>query len=133
MAADPWGVGLAIFGSLLGAAGDLKEGAAARSAAEGSARRTIFDAYSAEELFRRRVDRQQSTTRTAIAKSGITASGTPLNVLAESAANAEIDALNSRYEAFNEAASLRRAGKEAQKASYIKAGSRLLSSFGSLA
>ena len=72
-----WGQGLAIFGSLLGAAGDLREGAAARSAAEGSARRTIFDAYSAEELFRRRVGRQQSTTRTAIAKSGITASGTP--------------------------------------------------------
>jgi len=128
-----WGQGLAILGGLLGAAGDLKEGAAARSAAEGNARRTIFDAYSAEELFRRRVDRQQSTTRTAIAKSGVTASGTPLNVLAESAANAEIDALNARYEAFNEAASLRRSGREAQKASYIKAGSRLLSSFGSLA
>ena len=132
MAANPWGQGLAIFGGLLGAAGDLREGAAARSAAEGSARRTIFDAYSAEELFRRRVDRQQSTTRTAIAKSGITASGTPLNVLAESAANAEIDALNARYEAFNEAASLRRGGKEAQKTSYVRAGSRLLTGFGAL-
>ena len=76
-----WGQGLAIFGGLLGAVGDLKEGAAARSAAEGSARRTIFDAYSAEELFRRRVDRQQSTTRTAIAKSGITASSNLPSVL----------------------------------------------------
>jgi hypothetical protein len=78
------------------------------------------------------VGRQQSTTRTAIAKSGVTASGTPLNVLAESAANAEIDALNARYEAFNEAASLRRGGKEAQKTSYVRAGSRLLTGFGAL-
>jgi hypothetical protein len=128
-----WGQGLAIFGSLLGAAGDLREGAAAKAAAEENARRTLYDAYNAENIFRKRFDRQQSTARTNIAKSGVTMSGTPLEVLTESASNAEIDALTSRYDAINQANSLKRQGKEAKKASYLRAGARLLSSFGQIA
>lgn len=127
-----WGQGLAIFGSLLGAAGDLREGAAAKAAAEENARRTLYDAYNAENIFRKRFDRVQSTSRANIAKSGVTMSGTPLEVLTESASNAEIDALTSRYDAINEANSLKRQGKEAKKASYIRAGARLLSSFGQI-
>lgn len=127
-----WGAGLAIFGSLLGAAGDLREGAAAKAAAEENARRTLYDAYNSENIFRQRFARQQSTARTTVAKSGVTMSGSALEVLAESAANAEIDALTSRYDAINQANSLRRQGKEAQKASYWKAGTRLLSGFGQI-
>ena len=48
--------------------------------------------------------RQIGSIRAGVSKSGATMAGTPLAVLSESAANAEIDALNTRYSGQREAA-----------------------------
>ena len=56
--------------------------------------------------------------------------GTPLAVLSESASNAEIDALNTRYSGQREASLYEARGRNAKTAGYMRAGTSLLSSAG---
>ena len=56
-----------------------------------------------ESQLRKNADRLEGTQRVATAKSGITMSGSPLEALADTYFNTEIDALNIRYAADVEA------------------------------
>jgi hypothetical protein len=59
--------------------------------------------------------------------------GTPLMVLAESAANAEIDALNTRFTAGREATLSTMRGQEGRRAAYWSAGTSLLTGLSRIA
>jgi hypothetical protein len=120
----------AAFGSFIGALGSYSEGKAAQSAANFNAQSSLIEAASKERLQRQQARRQIATIRSSVGKSGVTSSGTPLLVLAESAANAEIDALNTRFAGEREAGLYRAQGKNAMKAAKFRAGAQLLSGFG---
>jgi hypothetical protein len=110
--------------------GAISQGKAAQSAAEYNARSAEIEAQSRETAQRDQAARQMGAMRAQIAKSGATSEGTPLMVLAESAANAEIDALNTRQMGQRQATLYRAQGANARKQSYIQAGTSLLSSAG---
>lgn len=124
------GTALATAGSALGVMGALSAGKAAQGAANYNAPSAMIEAQSRENAQRAQAARQLGAIRAAIGKSGATSEGTPLLVLAESAANAEIDALNTQYTGQRQAGLYRAQGANARKASYIQAGTSLLSSAG---
>lgn len=66
------------------------------------------------ELRRRRGERVISQQEAAFAKSGVLATGSPLEVIGETAANVELDALNAAYEGYLNARGLRQRSKMAQ-------------------
>lgn len=89
----------------------------------------------AEGASRERAQREESwrrlsSIRSQIGKSGATASGTPLLVLAESAANAEIDALNTRFGSTLQQSLYGMQGRNAKRAGTIGAGASLLTGYG---
>ncbi|CAB4140174.1 hypothetical protein UFOVP669_12 [uncultured Caudovirales phage] len=106
---------------------ELFQGRAADKAAQYNARSAEMEAASREQAQRAQSQRQLGTIRANIGKSGATSEGTPLLVLADSAANAEIDALNTRFTGLRQAALYRAEGANARKASYLRAGASLLS------
>lgn len=122
------GTTLATAGSALGVMGALQAGRAEASAANYNAEMARREAESKEALQRQQSSRQIAGIRAGISKSGVTFEGTPLMVLAESAANAEIDALNTRYSGQMESNLYRMRGQAAKTASYYRAGTTLLSS-----
>ena len=124
------GTALATAGSALGIMGALSAGKASQGAAEYNAQSALIESQSRENAQRASASRQIGATRAAIGKSGATSEGTPLLVLAESAANAEIDALNTRYTGERQATLYRTQGANARKTSYIQAGTSLLQSAG---
>lgn len=97
---------------------------------------------SREDVLRRRRRMELGEQRAGIAQTGLTDTGSVLDLFDQSAVDSEFDILNQRYEGqaqakgFNDAATLDRysanvAGanaKAARKASFINAGSALLSS-----
>lgn len=90
------------------------------------------EAESREDLIRRNADRQLGTIRSQLGKSGATAQGTPILALAESASNAEIDALNARFSGMNQATLFNMQARNARRAGNLRAGTSLLSSFGAI-
>jgi hypothetical protein len=124
------GTALATAGSALGVMGALSAGKAAQGSANYNAQSAEMEAASREAAQRSQAARQMGSMRAAIGKSGATSEGTPLMVLAESAANAEIDALNTRIMGQRQANLYRAQGANARKQSYIQAGTSLLSSAG---
>lgn len=135
LAAIPSWVGTtaAIGGTLLQANAARQEGKAAAAAGEANARAAEIEAASRERAQRAQSQRQLSSIRANIGKSGATSAGTPLMVLADSAANAEIDALNTRYGGQAQAGLYRAGGANAARAGNIRAGTSLLSGFGRIA
>lgn len=119
---------LATAGSAMGVMGTLSAGKAAQGAANYNAQSALIEAQSRETAQRASAARQIGATRAAIGKSGATSEGTPLLVLAESAANAEIDALNTRYTGERQATLYRTQGVNARRQSYVQAGTSLLQS-----
>lgn len=112
---------LKLGGAGLEAKGVLEEGLASYKAGEYNAAASRTQGV-IEENRRRTVGKKEiSKTRTGIAKSGITAEGTPLNVLVESAANVEIDALNARWSGEQRARMEEYKGYTAYKASQLRA------------
>jgi hypothetical protein len=134
------GMGVGTFGgvgSVLGGLGTLMsagaaraEGKAAQAAANYNAEAAMMESRSRESAQRAEASRRLSTIRANIGKSGATTAGTPLMVLAESASNAEIDALNTQYSGIREAAVYRAQGTNARRAGNVRAGASLLSGFG---
>lgn len=124
------GVGNAIagVGGILQAGAMRQQGKAETAAAEFNARSAEQEAASKESLIRQQAARQMGTIRSQIGKSGATSAGTPLLVLAESAANAEIDALNAQYTGQRQAALYRAGGANARSQARVTAGASLLSS-----
>lgn len=77
-------------------------------------------------LIRRQGQRQLSTIQANLAKSGATSAGTPLMVMAESAADVEIDAMNAMWSAQQESSLQRTSAINARRAGNVRAGTSLL-------
>lgn len=117
---------LMTVGTGLSAMGALKAGQATANAADYNAQTAMFEAQ-AEETRRRAQGRQQmGTLRANIAKSGATFEGTPVLAITESAANAEIDALNAQWSGSRQAQGMIMQGKSAKTESYFRAGTSLM-------
>ena len=124
------GMEIALLGSIVGAVGAIQGGKAENSAAQFNAQSARMEAESRENAQRAQAKQQLGAIRAGVSKSGATMEGTPLAVLSESAANAEIDALNIRYSGQREAALYEARGRNAKTAGYMRAGTSLLSSAG---
>ena len=120
------GTTLGTVGTAVGALGAIQGGRAEQNAADFNARSAQMEAQSRENAQRAQAQRQLGMIRAGVAKSGATMEGTPLAVLSESAANAEIDALNTRYSGQREAALYESRGRNARTAGYLRAGTSLL-------
>jgi hypothetical protein len=124
------GTTLGTVGTGLGVIGAIQGGKAEAGAAQYNADAARAEAQSRETAQRAAAQRQLASIRAGVAKSGAMMAGTPLAVLSESAANAEIDALNTRYSGQREAALYESRGRNARTAGYLRAGTSLLSSAG---
>lgn len=130
-----------IGAAIIGAIGSVQQGNAAKSAANYNARVAENNATLArqqaaaqEEQHRRLARRQLGQMRAAYGASGVTMEGSPLDILAQSAKDAELDALNIRYGGELKAQGLeseavleRYRGESAQRAGYMGAATGLLS------
>ena len=112
---------LKLGGAGLEAKGVLEEGLASYKAGEYNAASARTQGVVEENRRRTAGKKEISKTRTGVAKSGVTFEGTPLNVLVESAANVEIDALNARWSGEQRARMEEYKGYSAYKASQLKA------------
>lgn len=126
-------------GDAIAAVGYVQEGRAARMAgeynaqvAEQNAAYSLEQAKEDERRQRQLAKKFIGEQRASYGASGITMDGSALDVLQESAANAELDALTirftgrQRYSAYvNEANAERTSGKNQQKAAYLKAAAKL--------
>jgi hypothetical protein len=118
---------LATVGTGLSVLGAVRSGQAASMAGQYNAQSALAEGAARESLIRQQAGRTMGTTRANIGKSGATTAGTPLMVLAESAANAEIDALNAQYTAGRQATLSTMRGQADRRAAYTSAGASLLS------
>ena len=124
------GTTLSTVGTAVGALGAIQGGKAESKASQYNADAARAEAQARETAQRTAAQRQLGSIRAGVSKSCATMAGTPLAVLSESAANAEIDALNTRYSGQREAALYEARGRNAKTAGYIRAGTSLLSSAG---
>jgi hypothetical protein len=124
---------LATVGTGLGVMGAVRAGQAASMAGQYNAESARMEGAVREAAQRQQTGRQLGAIRAGISKSGATMEGTPLMVLAESAANAEIDALNTRFTAGREATLSTMRGQEGRRAAYWSAGTSLLTGLSRIA
>lgn len=117
---------LPVAAAAISAVGALQAGEAAQNAANYNAAMAEAEARAEETRRRAEGKRALASTRAGIAKSGAAFEGTPLMVLAESAANAEIDALNAQWSGKTQSIAYRAQGQQARTASYFQAGTSLL-------
>lgn len=131
---------LAAGGAALSAVGQYQQGRAAQNAANFNAAQMEREATIArqqggarEEAQRRRAREVLGTMRASIGQAGIGWGGSAADIYDQSATNAELDALNIRYESdlqsmglMNQAALTRYEGKMAKRAGTIGAVSSLL-------
>jgi hypothetical protein len=120
-------------GAVLGAAGAVSAAAGQRQAGEAKAQAaeynmaiTQLEADAEKDRIRRESESYQSSLQVARAKSGVTSEGTPLMVMAESAANAEVDALNTQWTADRTNELYGMQASSARTAGNIGAGTTLL-------
>jgi hypothetical protein len=113
-------------GTAVGALGAIQGGKAEQSAADFNAASARQEAQARENAQRTAAQRQLGSIRAGVSKSGARMEGTPLAVLSESAANAEIDALNTRYSGQREGALYDSRARNARTAGYLRAGTSLL-------
>lgn len=126
-------VPLMLGGGALSAYGSIYSGKAQSQAAEHNAKVAKLQGSIESQRIRKNARIQQASARATISKSGVTSSGTPMTVLAESAANAEIDAINAAWGYRQRSEELMRQSKQIRTASYIQAGASLLASAGQAA
>lgn len=124
---------LAAAGAAVSAYGSIQQGKAAQKAGDYNAQAAILEGQSRENAQRAEAERSMGRIRANIGKSGATTAGTPLMVLAESAANAEIDALNTRSTASRQSDVYRAGGDNARRQGNIMAGTSLLQAAGKFA
>lgn len=112
------GGAMALGGGVLSGIGAYQEGQFQKSVGKFNARQTVIDAQITEQnsqeaarRLRLAGRRLQGRQRAAIAKSGFRLEGTPLEVMAESAKNIEMDAINMRIQGQYQAAQLRTQAK----------------------
>lgn len=124
------GTAAAVGGAISQATAARAEGQANAAAANFNAQQSALEAQSRETAQRAESSRRLATIRSQIGKSGATSAGTPLLVLSESAANAEIDALNTRYTGMREQGVYRASAANSLRQGRTAAGTALLSGFG---
>lgn len=131
---------LAMIGTAVATVGAISQGNAAKKSADYNAAIADRNAVvatqqaSANEEAQRKIDaRRMGMARAGYGASGVTSDGSVLDVLGDSIAEAELNALNIRYEGQlasqgygDSASSQRAAGKNAQTAGYMQAGAALL-------
>jgi hypothetical protein len=117
---------LSFGGTALEASALYAQGQAAAEIAKFNAETQRQQGLAVERQTRAQSKRQIRSIRTGIAKSGVTFEGTPTMVLAESAANAEIDALNARWTAQRQTAITEFEGRSRQQAARLQAGAALI-------
>jgi hypothetical protein len=123
---------LSTLGTISSAFSSIAAGNAQAEAAEYNAKVAQMEASQRESALRNDARRQIGAIRSGISKSGVTFEGTPLLALAESAANAEIDALNARWTGAQESELYRRRAESSRQEGFLRAGSSLLGGFGRL-
>lgn len=116
----------------MAAASANAQGKAAQQAANYNAEAAKMEAASRAGIQREQARRQLGTIRSQIGKSGATSAGTPLTVLADSAAAAEADALNTELTGARQSSIYRAQGANARMQGRIGAGATLLSGFGKI-
>lgn len=121
-----FGTALGTIGTAVSTVGALSAGRAEAGASQFNADAARQEAASREAAQRTAAQRQLGSIRAGVSKSGATMEGTPLMVLSESAANAEIDALNTRYSGQREGALYDSRARNARTAGYMRAGTSLL-------
>lgn len=124
---------LMTIGTGMGVLGAVRAGQAASMAGQYNAETARMEGAAKEAAQRQQAGRQLGAIRAGISKSGATMEGTPLMVLAESAANAEIDALNTRFSTGREATLSTLRGQEGRRAAYWSAGTSLLTGLSRIA
>jgi hypothetical protein len=120
------GQALMTAGTLMGVAGGIQAGRAAGASAKFNAAMSQMQARQQEQQIRTQARRQIGAVRANVAKSGVTMEGTPLLVMAESAANAEVDALNARWTGDARASMYHAQGKADRRQASLNAGTSLL-------
>lgn len=120
------GLGLNIGGTALGVGGQIAGGNAAKATAEFNAQKATEEAAMQEQQQREADRRTISMASARIGASGIERSGSPLDVLAESARQAELNALYIRRGGALDAQGQRIAGSNAQSAARAGAAGTLL-------
>lgn len=125
-------MGAQLLGGGMQARGQLENAKADAEAASFNAAVTEVQGAQKEMLIRRRAKSYRGTMRTAVAKAGVRLEGSPLEAIAASAAAAEMDALNTRFEAQASAKLDRMRGSTAIKQGKIGAASTMLSTIGSV-
>ena len=120
----------ALIGStVISAIGQIKSGQAQAQAAEYNANLAKMEAKAEEARRRRESSQVMGKMRAGRAKSGVTAEGTPLLVLAESAEMAELDALNARWSGETQSDMYRRKASSARSAIPYTVGATLLGGY----
>lgn len=114
------------LGTLAQAGGQIGTGILANQAAREQAGISTRAAKAAREDELRKGRRLAGSQRAAFAKAGVKLTGTPLDVLAQTAANAELNAIRAALAFEQDAANLRSAGKIALTKGILGAGATLL-------
>lgn len=141
---DPFTAAMVAAGTMK-AVGSLVEGQSQAKAykaearmADANAQMTYDQTNQREEQVRRESRAALSDQAAAVAQSGTGFTGSNLDVMKQSAANAELDALNTRYQGSvtavsykNKAAGLRRAASDSLRAGWLGAGTAALSTVAS--
>ena len=132
------GVEIAILGTMaagtaVSAAGAIQSSQAQAAAFEYQGEIARRQAEYAEARYRERSQRLLSSQRTAIAKSGVTIEGTPLEVMTKTAEDAELDALAIRYGGITAQQAARFEAGSARTAGRYRAVSNLLTGAGQTA
>lgn len=123
-------IGLAIGASVLGAAGSIQEGNAAASASRWNAHMARLEAEENERRSRRESDMLVGRQRAATASQGTTLEGSPMMIVKDTVAEAEIEALHIRSGGSARVAAYQKQGDAAQFAGMLGAGSSLLQGAG---
>lgn len=126
-------LGTTLLGTAMQMRGQLEQGEAALKSANFNASLTEQAGLQEEQLIRRSGRRSESTMRASIAKSGVTMEGSPLEAIAQNAANFEIDALNTRYNSQMSARIERVTGQRQNRAARISAATTLFNGLTSVA
>jgi hypothetical protein len=124
---------LAGAAAVMSAIGSVQAGQAQRKMANYNARVAEDTARSQGERQQDQVRRQMASARVAIGKSGVAVSGSPLDVLADSAAQAELDHQTILRQGAAQAGMDRYKGSMASRQGYFGAATSLLSSASKMA
>jgi hypothetical protein len=92
---------LAIVGGVVQGVGQKQQAEAQAEAVEKEGRQQLRDAYAEERAIRRRRALVQGEARSAIGRSGVQIEGSPLDFLAQNAAEIEVEALSVRTYGIN--------------------------------